>query len=49
MFIPMLEHHASLFKKDGIHYPVIEKKLPFYEQIEEKIREYQQRNQTSAP
>ncbi len=44
MFIPMLEHQAGLFKKEGIHYNLIEKRVAFYDQIEERIRDYQKRS-----
>lgn len=44
MFIPMLEHQASLFQKDGIHASVVEKRIKFYEEIEGKIRENQKKN-----
>jgi lysyl-tRNA synthetase class I len=43
MFIPMLEHQAGLFKKNGIHHNVIEKRLAFYDQIEDRIHDYQKK------
>ncbi len=34
---------------DGIHYNVIEKRISFYDQIEERIRDYQRRANGEPP
>jgi hypothetical protein len=40
MYVPMLEHQAGLFQRtEGIHYNVIEKNIPFYDELETKMRE----------
>ena len=45
MFIPMLEHQASMFRRgNGVHFNVIEKNVKFYDDIEEKIRDHQKKS-----
>ncbi len=44
MFIPMIEFQASTFQKStGLNSYAIEKDLPFYEQISNRIKDYQTR------